>query len=68
MVNSINAKDTYQILKIDQCSVVLVDVPDFLTIGPNYGNLQIEISDQVKKKTKFTSPHAMYRFQECGSV
>jgi len=61
-LNAMTLRDSYPIPRMDECIDSLGDANIFTTLDANCGYWQIEIADQDKDKTTFTSHHGLYRF------
>lgn len=61
-VNADTNRDSYSIIRIDECLGALGEVASLFSLDVNFGYWQIEIEKSNSVKTAFTSHHGLYRF------
>lgn len=61
-LNALTVRDSYPIPRMDECIDSLADATIFTTLDANSGHWQIEIREEDKDKTTFTSHHGLFRF------
>lgn len=62
-LNTVNVRDSYPIPRMDECIDSLGQATIFTTLDANSGYWQIEIDDDGRDKTSFTSHHGLFRFK-----
>ena len=61
-LNAVTVRDSYPLPRMDECIDSLGDARVFTTLDALSGYWQIDIADEDRDKTAFTSHHGLYRY------